>query len=78
MVALFMSQGLGGRTTYASELASKYVEVRFIAVIIVTRGWIMHARQFVTIVVVIKFDTSSRMYVAAMEALILHLFLHLF
>jgi hypothetical protein len=50
MVALFMSQGLGGRTTYAFELASKYAEVRFISIIIVTRGWIMHARQFVTIV----------------------------
>jgi hypothetical protein len=41
---LFMCQGLGGRATYASELASKYVEVRFIVAIIVTRGWIMHAR----------------------------------
>jgi hypothetical protein len=31
-------------------LASKYVEVRFIDAMIVMRGWIMHARQFVTIV----------------------------
>jgi hypothetical protein len=50
MAPLFMSQGLGGRTTCASELASKYAEVRFIVAIIVTREWIMHARQFVTIV----------------------------
>jgi hypothetical protein len=38
----------------------------------------MHAQQFVTIVVVVNFDTSSRMYASAMEALILHLFLHFF
>jgi hypothetical protein len=50
MAPLFMSQGLGGQTTCASELPSKNTEVRFIAVIIVMRGWIMHARQFVTIV----------------------------
>jgi hypothetical protein len=50
MAPLFMCQGLGGRTNCASELASKYVEVLFIAIIIVTRGWNMHARQFVTIV----------------------------
>jgi hypothetical protein len=49
MVPLFMPQGLSGRTTCASDLASKYVEVRFIAAIIVTRGS-MNARQFVTIV----------------------------
>ena len=46
MAPLFMSQGLGGRTTRASELPSKNAEVRFIVAIIVTRGWIMHARQF--------------------------------
>jgi hypothetical protein len=45
-----MCQGLGGRATCASELASKYAKVRFIVSIIVTRGWIMHARQFVTII----------------------------
>jgi hypothetical protein len=45
-----MCQGLGGQTTCASELALKYAEVRFFAAIIVTRGWIMHARQFVTVV----------------------------
>jgi hypothetical protein len=38
MAPLFMSQGLGGRTTCVSELALKYVEVRFIAAIIVMRG----------------------------------------
>jgi hypothetical protein len=50
MAPVFMSRGLGGQTTCASELASKYAEVRFIATIIVMRGWIMHSRQFVTIV----------------------------
>jgi hypothetical protein len=49
-----MCQGLGGRTTSTSKLASKYAEVRFIVVIIVTREWIMHAWQFVTIVIVPK------------------------
>jgi hypothetical protein len=44
-----MCHGLGGRATCASELASKYAEVRFISAIIVMRGWIMHARQFVTV-----------------------------
>jgi hypothetical protein len=34
-----MCQGLGGRATCASQLSSKYGEVRFIAAIIVTRGW---------------------------------------
>jgi hypothetical protein len=34
-----MCQGLGGRATCASELASKYAKVRFIAAIIVMRGW---------------------------------------
>jgi hypothetical protein len=38
----------------------------------------MHARMFVTIVVVVKFDTSSSMYASAMETSILHLFIHCF
>jgi hypothetical protein len=46
MSPLFMCQGLCGRATCAFELASKYAEVRFIVAIIITRGWIMHARQF--------------------------------
>jgi hypothetical protein len=50
MPPFFMCQGLGGRATCASELALKYAEVRFIVAIIVMRGWIMHAQQFVTIV----------------------------
>jgi hypothetical protein len=33
-----MSQGLGGRTTCASDLPSKNVEVQFIFAIFVTRG----------------------------------------
>jgi hypothetical protein len=49
MAPLFMCQGLGGRTC-TSDLASKYDEVWFIVAIIVTMGWIMHARLFVTIV----------------------------
>jgi hypothetical protein len=44
MAPLFMSQVLGGRTTRVSELPSKSDGVRFIFIIIVTRGWIMHAR----------------------------------
>jgi hypothetical protein len=50
MSPLFMCQGLGGRATCASELASKYAKVQFIVAIIVTRGWIMHVWQFVTII----------------------------
>jgi hypothetical protein len=48
MAPLFMYQVLGGQTTCASELPSKYAEVQFIVAIIVMRGWIMHAQQFVT------------------------------
>jgi hypothetical protein len=48
MTSLFMSQGLGGQTTCASELLSKNIEVRLIFAVIVTRGGLCVGFLFMT------------------------------